>query len=42
MVELTMNDYRSIFMAIAEKLNTKELITDQEKIKLVNIIKKGI
>ena len=34
-------DYLSIFMAIAEKLNIKELITDQEKAKLVNIIKKG-
>lgn len=40
MVELTNIDYLSIFLAIAEKLNIKELITEQEKIKIVNIIKK--
>lgn len=33
-------DYKNIFIDIAEKLFTKELINDEEKIKLLNIINK--
>lgn len=33
-------DYRNIFTDIAEKLFARELIDDNEKIKLINIINK--
>lgn len=39
-IELNSNDYKMIFLAMAEKLNINELISTEEKIKLINIIKK--
>lgn len=32
------NDYKNIFLDIAEKLFTRELINNDEKVKLLNII----
>lgn len=39
-IQMRGTDYKNIFIDIAEKLFTKELINDEEKIKLLNIINK--
>ena len=37
---ISSKDYKNIFIDIAEKLFTRELINDDEKVKLINIINK--
>lgn len=37
-IKISNVDYKNIFIDIAEKLFTRDLIDDEEKIKLLNII----
>lgn len=39
-IKVKETDYKNIFVNIAEKLFTKDLISNDEKIKLLNIINK--
>ena len=39
-ITISNTDYKNIFIDIAEKLFTRDLIDDNEKIKLLNIINK--
>lgn len=39
-ISISSKDYKNIFVDIAEKLFARELIDDNEKIKLINIINK--
>ncbi len=39
-IKINSIDYKSIFVDIAEKLFTRDLISSEEKIKLLNIINK--
>ena len=39
-ITISNTDYKNIFIDIAEKLFTRDLINGEEKIKLINIINK--